>query len=124
MRSLLLFVILSIGISYSAQADELEMAPCEMKMTCLQKEGFLNALYTVQASFGMVNAVCLIAPEPIVTKSIVAINAGLGVANVILRNMPCTEDGDLSEDQRQQVLEEVCRLTDGVYDPFMDKCIK
>lgn len=127
MKNLILaifMVIATFSISDGHASDELEFAPCENKMTCLEKEGFLNAIYTVQASFGVVNAICLLTPEPLVTKSIVALNAGLGVATLILKNLPCTDEGELNGVQRQQVLEEVCRLTGGYYDRFLDKCEK
>jgi hypothetical protein len=120
----LLMMVAVFGTQESFAQDELEFAPCENKMTCLQKEGFLNALYATQATFGVVNAICLAFPEPVVTKSIVALNAGIGVATLILRNLPCTDEGELNGVQRQQVLEEVCRLTGGYYDRFLDKCEK
>ncbi len=127
MKNLILaifMVIATFNISNANAQDELEFAPCENKMTCLEKQGFLNAIYTVQATFGVVNAICLVAPEPVVTKTIVALNAGIGVATLILRNLPCTDEGELNGRQRQQVLEEVCRLTGGYYDQFLDKCDK
>lgn len=120
----LFMIITVIGTTNAQASDELEFAPCENKMTCLEKEGFLNALYATQATFGVVNAICLAFPEPVVTKSIVALNAGIGVATLILRNLPCTDEGELNGVQRQQVLEEVCRLTGGYYDRFLDKCEK
>jgi len=120
----LLMIVTVIGTTNAKASDELEFAPCENKMTCLEKEGFLNALYAGQATFGVVNAICLAFPEPVVTKSIVALNAGIGVATLILRSLPCTDEGELNGTQRQQVLEEVCRLTGGYYDRFLDKCEK
>ena len=125
MKKLILAICLIVTSAQYTQAEELEFVGCgDQKMTCMNKQAFLSAIYTVQAAFGVVNAICLVAPEPVVTKSIVAINAGIGVANVILRNIPCTEDGELNETQREEVAQEVCRLTGGDYDPTFDKCVK
>lgn len=125
MRSLVLkFVLCFSLLTGTSMASDLEFAPCVNKMSCMQKEGFINALYTLQASFGVVNAICLVAPEPVVTKAVVVLNAGLGVANLILKNVPCEEEGQVSGSQREEILTKVCEMTGGFYDQFTDSCLK
>ncbi|MCO4794412.1 MAG: hypothetical protein KC493_11900 [Bacteriovoracaceae bacterium] len=135
MKKLLIIILLTVTSFTSVQAEDqsndfyksndgLEFVACEEKMSCLDRDGFLNAVYAFQATFGVVNAVCLAFPEPVVTKTIVALNAGLGVASLILKNLPCEDEGELNGNQRQEVLEEICRLTGGTYDQFLDKCSK
>lgn len=123
MKNLVLvaFLCLLVTGQSTVQASELEFTSCDDKITCLQKDAFLQAMYSAQAGFSAINAVCAVIPELTVTKATILLSAGIGVATAIVKTLPCDPEVQ-NYPTDYEIKEEICRLTNGYYSPIFDRC--
>lgn len=100
------------------------------RLSCETKNNLTLLLSSAQGLMGTVLAICGAAPEPVFTKSAMAVIAlgmgGLTTANVLLRYAPCdnrSEEVVLNDQEAMIVKRMACEYAGGVFDTGKSQCV-